>query len=90
MVGHAQEAYWQQQVNFKIDVALNDTEHTLNGFARIQYRDNHSPDTLSFIWIHCGRMPIAPTVPHFLINYCRMEERILFCQQQTDRLYQPP
>ncbi len=50
-VSHAQEAYWQQQVNFKIDVALNDTEHTLNGFARIQYI-NHSPDTLSFIWIH--------------------------------------
>lgn len=47
----AQTSYWQQQVNFKIDVALNDTEHTLDGFAKIEYI-NHSPDTLRFIWFH--------------------------------------
>jgi hypothetical protein len=43
--------YWQQQVNFTIDVSLNDTEHTLIGFAKIEYI-NHSPDTLAFIWFH--------------------------------------
>src|SRR5882762_6154739 len=47
----AQE-YWQQQVDYKIDVSLNDTDHTLDGFIKIQYT-NHSPDTLSFIWFHC-------------------------------------
>src|SRR6186713_2477673 len=50
---YAQEQnYWQQQVNYTIDVTLNDTEHTLDGFVRMQYTNN-SPDTLPFIWIHC-------------------------------------
>ncbi len=47
----AQSAYWQQQVDYKINVQLNDEEHTLDGFARIRYT-NHSPDTLTFIWFH--------------------------------------
>ncbi|MBK7679052.1 MAG: M1 family metallopeptidase [Chitinophagaceae bacterium] len=43
--------YWQQQVNYIIDVSLNDKEHTLDGFERIEYINN-SPDTLKFIWFH--------------------------------------
>jgi len=46
-----QGPYWQQQVNFIIDVSLNDVEHTLDGFEKIEYINN-SPDTLRFIWIH--------------------------------------
>jgi hypothetical protein len=48
---HAQQSYWQQQVNFKLDVTLNDAEHSLDGFAKIEYINN-SPDTLRFIWFH--------------------------------------
>jgi hypothetical protein len=48
---HAQQPYWQQQVNFKLDVTLNDAQHSLDGFAKIEYI-NHSPDTLKFIWFH--------------------------------------
>lgn len=47
----SQQAYWQQQVNFNIDVTLNDREHTLDGFAKIEYI-NRSPDSLTFIWFH--------------------------------------
>ncbi|MFT3822366.1 MAG: M1 family metallopeptidase [Chitinophagaceae bacterium] len=47
----AQQVYWQQEVNYAIDVSLNDIEHTLDGFLKLQYI-NHSPDTLSFIWFH--------------------------------------
>ena len=43
--------YWQQQVNCIIDVSLNDKEHTLDGFEKIEYFNN-SPDTLKFIWFH--------------------------------------
>src|SRR5436190_6522371 len=43
--------YWQQQVNYTIDVSLNDKESTLDGFERIEYINN-SPDTLKFIWFH--------------------------------------
>lgn len=44
--------YWQQQVNYTIDVTLNDKEHSLDGFEKIVYTNN-SPDTLHFIWFHC-------------------------------------
>ncbi len=43
--------YWQQEVNYKMTVSLNDKEHTLTGFASIEYI-NHSPDTLTYIWFH--------------------------------------
>ncbi len=47
----AQDNYWQQQVNFIIEVTLDDTEHSLTGFEKIEYINN-SPDTLHFIWFH--------------------------------------
>ena len=50
-VARCQLNYWQQQVNYTIDVSLNDKEHTLDGFERIEYINN-SPDTLKFIWFH--------------------------------------
>jgi hypothetical protein len=43
--------YWQQEVNYTIDVSLNDQDHTLTGFEKIEYINN-SPDTLKFIWFH--------------------------------------
>lgn len=45
----AQSLYWQQELQYTIDVSLNDVEHTLTGFMKLQYI-NHSPDTLHFIW----------------------------------------
>jgi hypothetical protein len=47
----AQQNYWQQQANYIIDVTLNDNEHTLEGFEKLEYINN-SPDTLTFIWMH--------------------------------------
>ena len=43
--------YFQQNVNYTIDVTLNDVENTLEGFEIIHYTNN-SPDTLQFIWFH--------------------------------------
>jgi hypothetical protein len=47
----AQDQYWQQNIRYKIDVSLNDVEHTLDGALSLNYRNN-SPDTLAFIWFH--------------------------------------
>jgi hypothetical protein len=47
----SQTGYWQQTANFTIDVTLDDTAHTLDGFEKIEYFNN-SPDTLHFIWFH--------------------------------------
>ena len=43
--------YFQQKVDYRIDVTLNDVDNTLDGFEIIDYT-NHSPDTLSYIWFH--------------------------------------
>lgn len=43
--------YWQQEVNYTIDVSLNDKDHSLTGFEQLEYINN-SPDTLRFIWFH--------------------------------------
>ncbi|MCD4794668.1 MAG: M1 family metallopeptidase [Bacteroidales bacterium] len=43
--------YFQQEVNYKIDVKLNDVTHELSAFETIEYINN-SPDELSFIYFH--------------------------------------
>jgi hypothetical protein len=51
LVAFAQKPYFQQTVNTKIDVTLNDKHHRLNGNIEIEYINN-SPDDLSEIWMH--------------------------------------
>ncbi len=50
-VAFAQSPYFQQEVNCRIHVTLNDQEHTLTGEIDIEYI-NRSPDTLAFIYFH--------------------------------------
>jgi hypothetical protein len=45
------QAYFQQKVNYKILVALNDKKHELNGFESVEYINN-SPDTLGYLYFH--------------------------------------
>lgn len=47
----AQKTYFQQEVNYELDVTLDDADHILRGFETITYI-NHSPDTLRSIYIH--------------------------------------
>lgn len=46
----AQE-YWQQEVNYKIDVKLDDVNHMIRASETFEYI-NHSPDKLDKIYIH--------------------------------------
>jgi len=43
--------YWQQQVDYTIEVSLNDTTNELNGFITMRYT-NHSPQALNEIYMH--------------------------------------
>src|SRR6185437_5169193 len=52
LTGLAQNGYFQQQVDRRIDVTLNNADRSLDGFLSLHYTNN-SPDTLRFIWIHC-------------------------------------
>ena len=45
------QEYFQQEVNYKINVRLDDTDHVLYADETIEYINN-SPDTLSFLYFH--------------------------------------
>ena len=45
------QKYFQQKVNFNIDVTLNDKRHELTAFEKVEYINN-SPDTLKFLYFH--------------------------------------
>jgi len=45
------QANWQQNVDYKIQVSLNDETHFLDAFLTLKYTNN-SPDVLSEIWFH--------------------------------------
>ncbi len=45
------QSYFQQQVNYNIEVTLNDSAKTLKGSETIEYTNN-SPDTLQSIYFH--------------------------------------
>jgi hypothetical protein len=43
--------YWQQKVDYRIEVKLDEKARALSGAARITYTNN-SPETLDFLWLH--------------------------------------
>ena len=45
------QKYFQQEVNYKINVRLNDINNELYAFEEIEYINN-SPDTLNFLYFH--------------------------------------
>ena len=51
MLSSQEKEYFQQEVNYQIDVSLNDEDHTLSAYEKIEYKNN-SPDELTFIWFH--------------------------------------
>ncbi len=42
--------YWQQKVDYRISVALDEERRTLTGRSEVSYTNN-SPDTLSYLWL---------------------------------------
>jgi len=47
----SEQPYFQQEVNYDLQVILDDKNHTLSGFAKIEYINN-SPDDLKEIYFH--------------------------------------
>jgi len=50
-IGKSQTNYFQQKVDYKINVSLNDEKHLLTGSAEITYQNN-APQALSEIYFH--------------------------------------
>ena len=49
--GQPGHAYWQQQVDYSIAVALDEEEQRIAATQTVTYHNN-SPDTLSYLWLH--------------------------------------
>ncbi len=45
------QSYFQQQVDYRIDVRLDDAKHELSAYEEFDYTNN-SPTTLDTLWIH--------------------------------------
>jgi len=70
--------YWQQKVDYTIDVVLNETDQSITGSETIRYR-NQSPHAIRYLWVQVdpnifspqsdanrtrsGRMMTSPRVP---------------------------
>ena len=48
--GQPGHEYWQQKVDYDIDVILNEETHSIQGTESISYQNN-SPDTLNYLWL---------------------------------------
>ena len=49
--GQPGHAYWQQQVDYSIAVALDEEEQRISATQTVTYHNN-SPDTLTYLWLH--------------------------------------
>lgn len=51
--------YWQQQVDYRIDAALDVETRTIRAWATITYHNN-SPDELTYLWLHLEQNLFRP------------------------------
>ncbi|MEM7154059.1 MAG: M1 family metallopeptidase [Myxococcota bacterium] len=52
--------YWQQEVDYRIEVSIDDKDHRLHGRERVRYQNN-SPDTLEYLWLQLDANVYSPT-----------------------------
>ena len=82
----AQKEYFQQHVSFEIDVKLNDQEHTLSAFEKIEYTNN-SPDTLEYIWFHIWPNAYKNDSTAFAKQLLRLGSTKFYYSENKDRGY---
>ncbi len=51
--------YWQQKIDYNIDVTLNDVDQTIHGMETIRYH-NLSPHTLRYVWVQLDANIFSP------------------------------
>lgn len=57
--GQPGHAYWQQQVDYDIQVTLDEANRRLSGSETVRY-ENNSPDTLSYLWLQLDQNIFRP------------------------------
>jgi hypothetical protein len=77
LFANAQPAYFQQRVDTRLEVRLDDTANFLYGYENLDYYNN-SPDTLRYIYFHLWpsayandrtaytKQAVETTIPNFI------------------------
>lgn len=80
------QGYFQQRVDYTIQVTLNDREHKLSGFEEISY-NNHSEDTLSYIYMHLWPNAYRDNTSALAEQFLEQGRRDLYFAKVRDRGY---
>jgi hypothetical protein len=74
--------YWQQRVDYEIDVRLDDEKQQIYGSEVFTYHNN-SPDILSYIWVHLDENVRNPEADHYKARETSISNRMSFDQLKT-------
>lgn len=80
------QAGWQQTVNYKIEVTLDDQNHVLRGFETMEYINN-SPNTLNEIYIHLWPNAYKNNQTAFAKQMLENGETSFYFSKDSDRGY---
>lgn len=80
----AQQDYFQQEVNYKIDVSLDDEAHILTGMMTVEYI-NHSPNIIDSIYFHLWANAYKNNETAFAKQQVRMGKTKFFFANQSDK-----
>ena len=78
--------YFQQEVNYKIEVQLNDSTNSLFGSIQMQYINN-SPDTLKFIYMHLWPNAYKNTQTAFAKQRLLLRDTEFYYSKEEDKGY---
>lgn len=67
--------YWQQQVDYKMDIYLNDVNQRVSGEETITYH-NYSPDALPYLWVQLDQNMMAKNSDTYSTETSKIEERM--------------
>lgn len=73
--GEPGPGYWQQRVDYVIDVAIKDEDQTLHGSELVTYH-NDSPHTLRYLWFQLDANIFSPDSDANLTTSSRLTERV--------------
>ena len=76
--------YWQQKVDYQIDVTLDDEARSLNGVAQITYH-NQSPHDLDYLWIQLDQNRFKATSASHLTRTFKGKDDLHYGQLNSRR-----
>jgi hypothetical protein len=83
-VASAQKTYFQQQVDYTINVKLSDVKHQLSANETIVYQNN-SPDDIEFIYFHLWPNAYRDNNTALARQFMQQGKRSLYFAKQEDR-----